>query len=78
MTFPDADAVTAALVAQHIDVLILDPFVKTHGVSQNDNGEIERVARKLNDIAEAADCSIEASQRSARCRVRYCAPTLPP
>jgi hypothetical protein len=62
MTFPDADAVTAALVAQHIDVLILDPFVKTHGVSENDNGEIELVARKLNDIAEAADCSIEAPQ----------------
>jgi AAA domain len=62
MIFPDADAVTAALVAQQIDVLILDPFVKTHGVSENDNGEIERVARKLGDIAEAADCSIEVPQ----------------
>ncbi len=62
MIFPDADAVTAALIAQGIDVLILDPFVKTHGVSENDNGAIERVARKLNDIAEAADCSIEAPQ----------------
>jgi hypothetical protein len=62
MIFPDADAVTAGLIAQQIDVLILDPFVKTHGVSENDNGAIERVARKLNDIAEAADCSIEAPQ----------------
>ena len=62
MIFPDADAVTAALIAQRIDVLILDPFVKTHGVSENDNGAIEQVARKFNDIAEAADCSIEAPQ----------------
>jgi AAA domain len=62
MIFPDADAVTAALIAQRIDVLILDPFVKTHGVSENDNGAIEQVARNFNDIAEAADCSIEAPQ----------------
>jgi len=62
MIFPDADAVTAALIAQRIDVLITDPFVKTHGVSENDNGAIEQVARKFNDIAEAADCSIEAPQ----------------
>jgi hypothetical protein len=59
MIFPDADAVTAALIAQKIDVLILDPFVKTHGVSENDNGAIDQVARKFGDIAEAADCSIE-------------------
>jgi hypothetical protein len=62
MIFPDADAVTAALITQKIDVLILDPFVKTHGVSENDNRAIERVARKFNDIAEAADCSVEAPQ----------------
>jgi hypothetical protein len=62
MIFPDADAVSVALIAQRIDVLIADPFVKTHGVSENDNGAIEQVARKFNDIAEAADCSIEAPQ----------------
>ena len=38
---------------------MLDPFVKTHGVSENDNAAIESVARKFNDIAEAAGCSIE-------------------
>jgi hypothetical protein len=59
MIFPDADAVTAALINQKIDVLICDPFVKTHGVSENDNGAIDRVARKFGDIAEAANCSIE-------------------
>ncbi|MFZ0495480.1 MAG: AAA family ATPase [Methylocella sp.] len=59
MIFPDADAVTAAIIAQKIDVLICDPFVKTHGVSENDNGAIDLVARKFGDIADVADCSIE-------------------
>jgi hypothetical protein len=44
---------------RRIDVLILDPFVKTHGVSENDNAAIDRVARKLGNIAEEANCSIE-------------------
>jgi AAA domain len=59
IVFPDADALTKALVESRIDVLILDPLVKTHAVSENDNAAIDRVARKLNDIAEAANCSIE-------------------
>jgi hypothetical protein len=59
IVFPDADALTRALIESRIDVLILDPFVKTHGVSENDNAAIDSVARKLNDIAETADCSIE-------------------
>jgi hypothetical protein len=59
IVFPDADALTKALIESRIDVLILDPFVKTHSVSENDNAAIDSVARKFNDIAEAADCSIE-------------------
>ena len=59
IVFPDADALSKALIESRIDVLILDPFVKTHGVSENDNAAIDSVARKFNDIAEAADCSIE-------------------
>jgi RecA-family ATPase len=59
IVFPDADALTKALIESRIDVLILDPFVKTHGVSENDNAAIDRVARNLGDIAEEANCSIE-------------------
>jgi hypothetical protein len=59
IVFPDADALTKALIESRIDVLILDPFVKTHSVSENDNAAIDSVARKFNDIAESADCSIE-------------------
>jgi AAA domain/CHC2 zinc finger len=59
IVFPDAEALTKALIESRIDVLILDPLVKTHGVSENDNAAIDSVARKFNDIAESADCSIE-------------------
>jgi AAA domain/Primase C terminal 2 (PriCT-2) len=59
IVFPDDDALTKALIESRIDVLILDPFVKTHSVSENDNAAIDSVARKFNDIAELADCSIE-------------------
>jgi RecA-family ATPase len=45
IVFPDDDALTKALIENRIDVLILDPFVKTHSVSENDNAAIDRVAR---------------------------------
>ncbi|MGE0660437.1 MAG: AAA family ATPase [Reyranellaceae bacterium] len=42
-----------------IDVLILDPFVSTHGVPENDNGAIDQVATELADIADATNCAVE-------------------
>lgn len=77
MVYPDADAVMSALVAQQIDVLILDPFVKTHGVAENDNGAIERVARKLHDIAEVTNCSIEPPNISAKLQILAGPKSLP-
>ena len=62
IVYLDAAAVTEALIRQKIDVLVCDPFVKTHAVSENDNGQIDRVVRKFNDICEAADCAIELPQ----------------
>lgn len=59
IVFPAADSLTKVLNERRIDVLILNPFVKTHGVSENDNAAIDSIARKFNDIAESADCSIE-------------------
>ena len=55
---PDAKALSEEITAKRIDVFILDPFVKTHGVSENINVVIDRVARKFADIADEADCAI--------------------
>ena len=54
IVFPDADALTKALIESRIDVLILDPFVKTHGVSENDNAAIDSVPRGLTMTARPA------------------------
>jgi hypothetical protein len=55
---PDAKALTEEITAKQIDVFILDPFVKTHGVPENINGAIDLVARKYAGIADEADCAI--------------------
>lgn len=41
-----------------IDVLSVDPFIKTHGVNENDNDAISQVVECYDDIAEAADCAV--------------------
>ena len=54
----DAKALSEEITAKKIDVFVLDPFVKTHGVSENINGAIDLVARKYAGIADEADCAI--------------------
>jgi AAA domain len=56
---PVETALTAALIDGKFDVLILDPFVSTHRVSENDNMAIDAVAKTLGRIAENANCAIE-------------------
>lgn len=49
----------AHIQANHIDVLIIDPFVAAHEVGENDNGAINAVVRALGRIAEFGNCAIE-------------------
>lgn len=42
-----------------LDVVILDPFISTHRVSENDNGAIDMVAKALNRIADQTGCAFE-------------------
>jgi AAA domain len=42
-----------------IDVLIVDPFVKSHRVSENDNVAIDLVATQWAHIADVSNCAIE-------------------
>jgi len=55
---PVADAVIDQLRAARIDVLMLDPFVSSHAVCENDNRAIDLVAKEWSRIAEICDCSI--------------------
>lgn len=55
---PVVEALVAELRARKIDVLIVDPFVSSHGVSENDNGAIDAVAKEWARVAKRAGCSI--------------------
>jgi hypothetical protein len=56
---PVEAALTAALVDGKFDVLIIDPAVSVHRVSENDNTAIDAVAKVFARIAEAANVAIE-------------------
>ena len=53
------DTLLRDLVDNRIDVLILDPFVATHEISENDNVKVNVVARAFGWIAEKANASVE-------------------
>jgi hypothetical protein len=50
--------VTATVIESQIDVIIVDPFVTCHRVSENDNAGIERLAKAWAHIGEAANCAV--------------------
>jgi RecA-family ATPase len=56
---PVFDALKKALIDGKFDVLILDPFVSTHRVSENDNMAIDAVVKGLGKVGKAAHCSVE-------------------
>lgn len=56
---PIVDAVKATIKANKIDVFIVDPFVTTHGVPENDNTKIAAVAKQWAQIADDCGCAIQ-------------------
>jgi hypothetical protein len=56
---PMVDALLATLKRNRIDVLIVDPFVSSHRVTENDNDAIDLVAKEWGRIAGQADCAVE-------------------
>lgn len=55
---PAVEALINVMLDRRIDVLIVDPFVSSHSVSENDNMAIDLVAKQWGFIADACDCSI--------------------
>ncbi|MET3824566.1 KaiC/GvpD/RAD55 family RecA-like ATPase [Sphingomonas sp. PvP055] len=55
---PVVEALVAELQRREIDVLVVDPFVSSHGVSENDNGAVDKVVKTWSRIAKRAGCSI--------------------
>ncbi len=55
---PVVEALVAELLRLKIDVLVIDPFVSSHAVNENDNGAIDAVAKEWGRVAERANCAI--------------------
>lgn len=46
------------ITVNNIDVLIVDPFVSSHQVSENDNGAIDAVAKAWAQVAKDTGCAV--------------------
>lgn len=50
--------VIEALKRQQIDVLVIDPFVSSHGVNENDNTRVDAVVKMWAWVAKQANCAL--------------------
>ncbi len=55
---PVSDAIIEQIKERKIDVLIVDPFVSSHSVSENDNMAIDLIAKEWSRIADVCSCAI--------------------
>ena len=63
---PVVEAMVKVILKRKIDVLIIDPFVSSHRVSENDNNAIERVVKLWAQIADATNCSVNLVHHSRK------------
>ena len=63
---PVVDDLVKEIKARKIDVLIIDPFVSSHEVAENDNGAIDRVAKLWAKIAHVTGCAIDLVHHSRK------------
>lgn len=56
---PIVEAVVEQIERYGIDVMVVDPFVSTHQVNENDNGAIDKVAKLWAQIADHTNCAID-------------------
>lgn len=56
---PNVEAVIDTIRALRLDVVIIDPFVSSHRVTENDNNSIDLVAKRWGKIADVTNTAIE-------------------
>ena len=56
---PNVDRVTVQIRQHVLDLVILDPFVSTHRVTENDNPAIDMVVKEWAAVGDRTDCGIE-------------------
>jgi hypothetical protein len=61
-----AQNIEEEIVARKIDLVALDPFVKTHMVNENDNSAIDAVVQILTDLSAKYDLSVDLSHHTTK------------
>tara|TARA_B110000046_G_scaffold73521_1_gene81378 strand:- start:587 stop:2488 length:1902 start_codon:yes stop_codon:yes gene_type:complete len=56
---PVVDLMIEFITKAQIDVVMVDPFVSTHDVNENDNQQVDAVVKAWSMIADKANCAIE-------------------
>ncbi|MCA3582426.1 MAG: AAA family ATPase [Methylocystis sp.] len=55
---PDIEAIIERVRLEGIGLLIVDPFVETHEVDENNNAQIKAVAAMWREVARRGDCAV--------------------
>lgn len=63
---PVVEAITDQIVRNRIDVLIIDPFVSSHRLGENDNAGMDLVAKQWAKVAGDAKCAIDLVHHSRK------------
>jgi hypothetical protein len=58
LVMPMFDGVASEIERRSIDVLMIDPFVSSHSVNENDNGAIDSIVKAWKRVAQLTRCAI--------------------
>lgn len=58
LVMPVFEAVASEIDRRKIDVLMIDPFVSSHSINENDNGAIDAIAKAWKRVAQETRCAI--------------------
>ena len=61
-----AKLLEAAIITHKIDLLALDPFIKTHSVEENSNSAIDDVVQVLTDLAAKYDIAVDVPHHTSK------------
>jgi hypothetical protein len=61
-----ADNLEAAVCAHKIDIVSIDPFVKSHSVEENSNSAIDDVVQVLTDLADRHNIAVDAPHHTSK------------
>ena len=63
---PVIEDLVAQIVERGIDVLVIDPFVSSHEVPENDNGAMDRIVKEWGRVAQRGNCAVELVHHSRK------------